>query len=87
MKVRESLAEARPWNRQERRDHIRTVSSRQVRINIVGFGKWRKHQEERREIAGHRAATIERWPLRKERRPFILKQRKAARRARRLGGS
>ena len=31
-------------NRAGHREHVRTLQTRQVRMNIVGFGKWRKHK-------------------------------------------
>jgi hypothetical protein len=43
-----------PLNRKQRRDYVRQVTPRQARINIVGFGMWRKPQRNKERIANLR---------------------------------
>jgi len=55
-------------NRAGRRQYVRTMQTRQGRMNIVGFGRWRKHREDGEHMRGERVSAVlaPRWVRRIE---------------------
>ncbi len=69
-------------NRAGHRFYVKVNQTRQVRLNIVGFGKWRKHKARDEESVAQQTAITPIAP-RAERRYEMIEAAKASRRQRR----
>lgn len=69
-------------NRAQRREYIKVNQTRQGRLNIVGFGRWRRHNESTDE-SWARQTAIDPVAPRRERRPAAIAFAKTTRKLRR----
>lgn len=66
-------------NRAQRRDYVRHNQTRQVRKNLIGFGRWRRHNESDEPSYASQTAVAVQLAPRWERRPHMIREAKLAR--------